>query len=423
MKKKIFHNMGLKLASLLLAVVLWFLVIQIDDPQDTTRFSNIPVTLINTELLDKENKVYEVLDNTDTVQVTVRAPRSVIKELRASDIIAVADVSKLTDINTIVISYDFQAGIESVKGDHDVVRLSVEDRATKWIGLLSQTVGETAEGYIVAGVTPDQNRIEVTGPKSAVERISYARVEVDVSGASSNMSLNVEPRLYDSDGNLLELSGVKMNESYVRTSVEILATKEVPVELNVTGVPAEGYLATGVVESSVATVTIAGTPGALSGVSKISVPEEELDITDESSDLVTTINIREYLPENVRFADSSFNGRVTATVYIEPVAEKTYQLGPEDFDIVNVPEGYEVEIAETEEPYELRISGLEAAVTAVLQETVRGRADIAEWMLEEEIEEPDTGVYLIPVTFSLPEDVTIENEILLRLDFIKVEEE
>ena len=62
MKKLLTRNLGLKLASLLLAFVLWFLVAQIYDPKDTVTFNNIQVRLINTELLDEEGKVYEVLD-------------------------------------------------------------------------------------------------------------------------------------------------------------------------------------------------------------------------------------------------------------------------------------------------------------------------------------------------------------------------
>lgn len=423
MRKKIFRNWGLKLASLVLAFVLWFLVVQIEDPQDTKRFSNIPVRLTNTELLDKENKVYEVLGNTDTVQVTVRAPRSIISTLRASDIIAEADVSKLTDISTIAISYDVpNVEVDSIKGDHDVVRLSVEDRAVKWIGVQYKTIGKTADDYIVTGVSLDQNRIEVTGPQSAVEKISYAGITVDVSGAAANMTLNAEPLLYDADGNVLELSNVTKNVSYIHMSVEVLATKEVPIEWNVTGTPKEGYLATGVEESSLATVRIAGTVSALSNVSRISIPEEEIDITDASADVVKTINIKEYLPDNIRLADSSFNGRVTVTVYIEPVLEKTYSLDTEDFDILNVPEGYEVEIIEPEEPYELKISGLEAALSAVQPEMLRGTIDIAAWMAEEDMDEPESRSYQIPVIFSLPEDVTIENEIILKLNFSKTEE-
>ena len=137
MKKRILNNLGIKFMSLLLAILLWFLVAQSDDPQETTPYFTIPVKLINTELLDQQNKVYEVLDNTDTVKVTIRAPRSIVRELRSSDIIAVADMSKLTDINTIAITYTVQntnpENIQSIRGDHDVVKLNVEERASKLV--------------------------------------------------------------------------------------------------------------------------------------------------------------------------------------------------------------------------------------------------------------------------------------------------
>ena len=49
MKKLLTRNLGLKLASLVLAFVLWFLVAQIYDPKDTVTFNNIQVKLTNTE--------------------------------------------------------------------------------------------------------------------------------------------------------------------------------------------------------------------------------------------------------------------------------------------------------------------------------------------------------------------------------------
>lgn len=424
MGKKIFHNWGLKLASLVLAFVLWFVVVSIDDPPDTVSFSGIPVRLINAELLEQENKVYEILDNTDTVRVTVRAPGSIIKELRASDIVAEADMSKLTDINSIEISYNIQsANVESIRGDHDFLRLSIEDRETKWVRVESEIAGEITEGYMVGGVSPDQTVIEVTGPKSAIDKIRSARVEVDVTGATSNMSLNVELQLCDAEGSPLDLPSVTKNVNYVHMSVEILAVKEVPVELNIAGEPAEGYLTTGLVECSAETVRIAGTASALAGVTKISIPEEELSIDGATGDMTFGVGLRNYIPDNIRLVDGGIYAKLTVIVHIEPERTRSFNLAWEDFNIINLPEGYEIERPETEGAYRLTISGLEAAVTAVPRETLQGTIDIAAWMAEEEIEEPGTRSYQIPVTFSLPDNVTMENEVILPISFVKMEEE
>ena len=426
MKKKIFHNLGLKIASLLLAFGLWFLAAQINDPSTEVTFSNVSVRLTNTNLFERENKVYEVLDNTDVVRVTIRAPRSVTKDLRQSDIVAVADVSKLTDINTIAISYSIQGvsstGYDTIRGDHETVRLNVEDKASRWIRIQSQTVGDVAEGYQVMSASPDQTQVEVTGPASVVSKISYAMVEVDVSGASANMSLNVEPQFYDADKNLLDQPNVVKNVSYIHMDVEVLAVKEVPILLNVTGTPAEGYRATERVECEPETVRLAGTTSALASVNNISVPAEALDITGATDNVVTTINIQNYLKDNLRLADSSFNGRATVTVYIEPVVDRSLTLGAGNISVLNTPRGYAAELVVPDGGYRLTIAGLEADLSRVSEESVTAQVDIAAWLESERIEEPEDGEYEIPAAVVLPGNVEQKEEMTVTVRLMKTEE-
>lgn len=424
MRKKLTHNLGLKLASLVLAFILWFLVVQIDDPKETDRFSNVQVKLINTELLETEGKVYEVLDNTDKVTVTVTAPRSILKELRASDIVAEADVSKLTDINTIAITYYIE-NVETnyIKGDHEVVRLSVEDKKSKWIKLVSNTVGEVADGYIVSNVSLDQTNIEITGPESLVSQVDYAAVDISVTGATASLSANVEIQLYDAEGNMVDNKSIKKNVDSAHMTVEVLATKDVPIEIQYMGVPADGYMATGVVESSHATVKIAGTSTALASISSIVVPEDRMNITGETSNMVDIINLKDYLPDNIKFADKKFDGKITATVYIEPIVEKELRIPVSNVTIVNLPEGFVAELPEDLENYKLTVSGLNEFIEPLQQNVMTGLIDIGAWMADEEIEELKVGTYTIPVTFGLSEDVTMKTPVTVVVKITTVEEE
>lgn len=426
MRKKIFHNWALKLGSLVLAFLLWLLVIQFDDPKEPKTFRGIPVTLTNTQLLDEQGKVYQVLENTDTVTVTVRAPRSIIDELDASDIVAVADMSKLTEINTIAITFSVQNvdDVDSIKGNPDVLKLSVEDRKTKWINVQYNTVGEVAEGYMVASTQLDQTRIEITGPQSAVDQVSYASVDIDVSGVSSNLSANVEIQLHDADDNLLQLGSITKNVNYIRMAVEVLATKEVPIVAGTQGTPADGYLATGEISCEPSNIMIAGTVSALANVNRISIPAEQLDITGATANVVETVNIRNLLSDsNVRLADSSFNGNVDVTVYIEPIVERTLELAPDNIAVRNVPAGISVLREEKEEPYQLTLSGLGSAVNAVQANTLGAGVDLTAWMREQGLEKLTPGVYRIPVTFSLPANVTAGNTVTLQITVSEMEDE
>lgn len=433
MKKTKFHNWGLKIASLLIAFLIWFLVAEFGDPLVTVTFPNVHVVLKNTEQLEKENKVYEVLDKTDTVRVAVRIPNSMKGQLRASDIVAEADMNKLTEINTIAISY-YIPNVEEdyINGDHDVVRLSVEEKMTKWIRLQSQIKGEVAENYMVAGTSADQNRIEVSGAKSMIEKISYASVELDVTGATNTISMNVEPQLYDAEGKRLDLTGISQNVDYVHMTVEVLATKEVPIEYTVTGTPAEGYMTTGKTECSQTTVRIGGSSAALSGVNRILIPEEAIDVSGQSSDLNVTLNLKEYLPDSIRVVDTGSGSRVTVTVYIEPRVEKTLKLYARNFNIVNVPEGFDAKVtvkedAETgvpvdEVPYDLNIAGLRGDVNGIRQDGLIGTLDIEAWMQEKQMENLRSGIYEIPAEFILPEKVEQQNEVTVRVTLMKTED-
>lgn len=423
-RKRLLNNLGLKLVSVFMAVAIWFTVVMISNPKDSVTFNNISVNLVNTELLEGEDKLYEVLENTDRVRVTVEAPRKVINQLRSSDIIAEADVSRLTEVNTIAINCSVlnnAVEISSITSNPDVVRLKVEEKATKWVNVKLNTVGEVAEGHIVYSVSSDQTRMEISGPESVVSEIDHAGLEMDVTGATENVSGNVEIRFYDIEGNLVDnTTDIVKNADNMHMEVKVLATKEVPIEVLATGTPAEGYLITGRVECSPSTVVLAGTTSALADISKITAT---IDITGESEDEERIINLRSYLDNSIYFADRNFNGRVNAVAHIEPSVERTLAIPGRNIFVQNLPEGFELEFAEGQQTYRLRISGLNAAVSAVEQGAVQGTLDIGAWMRAQNMSELSAGTYEIPLEFNVPGDVKIENEVSARVTIAEADEE
>jgi YbbR domain-containing protein len=422
--KRLLNNLGLKLMSVILAVVLWFLVVMINNPKDSVTFSGIPVTLVNTELLDKENKVYEVENNTDRVRVTVEAPKNVIDQLRSTDIVAEADVSRLTEVNTIAINCSVlneNVEISSVTSNPELVQLSVEDRASKWVNVQCNPVGEVAEGYMVSETSSDQTRIEVSGPKSVVDQIKNVRLEMDVTGATSNVSGSVDICFYDAEGNVVDDSRLSKNADNMHMEVKVLAKKEVPLEIKVTGEPAEGHLATGVVKCEPSKVMIAGPESALADYNRIVI---NLDITGESETVENkSFNISSYLPNNFMLADSEVDGKASVTVYIEETEERTLIIPQPNIAVTNMPDGFGLEFLEGQGSHRLRISGLHDAVYAIEQSSVQATLDIASWMRNRNINELTPGKYDIPLQFNLPRDVNQENEVNVKVEIVDLEED
>ena len=206
MKEKIFKNFSLKLLSAVFAVVLWTVIVNIYDPNTSYTFSNITVQLINTQSLTDKDYSYEVVDG-GKISVTVSGPKSVVTDLKTSDISATADLSKVTaftdyvDIQVQVIK-DGQVlnNVEAVPRT-SALKLSIENRDTKTLSLDVNTTGSTASGYTVASTSSSPTYIKVTGPTSLLESVATLSVNVDVSGAKEDISTSADVKMLDEDGN------------------------------------------------------------------------------------------------------------------------------------------------------------------------------------------------------------------------------
>lgn len=399
-----FSHWLLKIISLLLAFALWFVVISTDDPVDERRFQNIKVNLLNTELLAENNQIYEILDNTDILRtVTFDAPSSVRREIQSSDIIAEADLTNLTVTNTVEIKFScpkYSDQVQNIRGNIEYVKLNIEEKADKWINIEVIRTGDVAEGYLIGATTLDRNRMHIEGPKSAIDEIAKAVVDVDVAGINSNSTASGEIRLVDAEGNEVNRASVTKNMDVATVTVTVWNIKEIPVVYGYAGTLAEDYVDTGVIEASVETVRIAGPADRLINISELKVNPEDVNITGSTKDYETVVHLKDYLPVGIYFADADFNDTAKVTVKIEEIKEKSIRLQAENIQIINVPEGMECEIVgNTSSP--LVVRGLEAYMVLLSSNTLQGVVDVGVWMENSNMEELAEGEYSLPVTVSL----------------------
>ena len=401
--KTLTNNIWLKVLALVLAFVLWVLVAQINNPVRTLTYNNVKVTLVGTNILEAEGKVYQILDNSNIAKVTVRAPESVISSITAADINAIADLSQLNEDGTVPIVYTLDRA-ESITADHDVLTISVENKVTKYVNIYSQTVGSVGEGCVQGKVNLERNRIEISGPESEVNRVSYAQVTIDLDGALKTISDDMEIILYDTKGNRVESDTITKQTDYVTTTVTVLSTKTVPVYASTTGEPAAGFIFTGNITVNPGVVTIAGDTSVLNNITRIDITNP-VDITNAKSDTKATYSLTEFLPAGVTFEDPEFDDEVTVTAFVEKKAEKTLTVSTDHFTLTDIPDGYEAEIV-GEEEISVRLTGLETELNAVSAESIRGLIEVDSY-LSSVYGDDYSGITFanIPVKFILSEHV------------------
>ncbi|HEY7510780.1 MAG TPA: CdaR family protein [Vicinamibacteria bacterium] len=176
-------NLPLKLVSLGLAVLLWFVI----GEKTSERGLSVPVELQNVP------RELELLgEPTNVVDVRVRAAPSVIQRLTPGDVSARIDLSGVREGEHIVhltgddIRVPF--GVRVVKITPSIITMAFERTLTKTVPIRPRLLGRPSPGYEVAEVTAEPPEVRVSGPKSRVQEMESAYTEpVSLDGASSTV--------------------------------------------------------------------------------------------------------------------------------------------------------------------------------------------------------------------------------------------
>ncbi len=429
-KRHILNNIGLKIISVLVAIILWILVINITDPLQTRTFRNVPVRLVNTTVVGS-NKTVRVLKHSDVVsEVVVRAPRSIIGQLGTSpdNIIATADFSNLSaDNKTVPISFTtfkYSDRIDNIKSNNDKLLVEIEDKKTIQLPIQVTTSGSIASGYIKGKVSLGQNQVRVSGPESVVSLVKSASVDVQLTDFTENISTVSDIILFDVNGNTVPDDELTLSVESISVDVEILATKKVPIRYDTIGSPADGYALTGEIKCTPETVVIAGPTNNIASVTQIEIPATELNVTGQTDTLTAVLDIENYLPEGIRLVeDPNNNGKVQLSVYIEALHTNTYGIYLQNVKMQNLPEGFTAEWAEAEDNVEFTLEGLTQDFEKLQISSLNYRVDFIKHASDYAVSEYKPGTYQLDLILDLPAGITQKEKVRLKIHLDKKEGE
>lgn len=378
---KLTNNLGLKILSLLFAVLLWLVVVNVDDPVKTETYRGIRVTMLNENAITSMGKVYKIEDDSDLISVTVSAKRSVHKKLSSADFIATADMEKdiqfgnLVAINVSCTNRDVET--ENIRKSWNNVKVSIEDSATEEFNVVVKQKGTPGSGYMVGEMVPEQRVIAVTGPASIISRIKRIEAEVDVTGRSADDTVICNLTVLNSDGDSLDTTYLEYNgkANGMPVKLTMLKTKEVGLQFEVTGTPADGYSYTGMTFKP-DTIEIAGSTANLQGLNTISIPGEAVNINGFTQTQQIEVNLVPYLPENIRVVDEAKDGLAVVTVEIEAHEKRDVTLPVSRIEITGVPRGYSVDFEDLEE-IAIPVTGLTTALEELNTEDIVVILDVA----------------------------------------------
>lgn len=426
MKKSLMNKFTLKILSLAIAVLIWLIVRNVQDPVIVQTFYDIPVTLVNESYLSNNMKIPLLIDGDDTVKVRIKAEESVIKELKKEDIVAQADMTQIyMDATPKMVPVEVTCkGIadDNITVTPRNIQVDIENQ-TSVEKTIAVNTGDTTpdKDYEVGSLQANPEKVTISGPESIINKIDKVVAKIDVTGMKeSNVELDSELKIYDKNQDelsekqlsYLNLAGVQDNKIKIQAQFWKVQ-KNVKIGSEYSGSPQYGYEVDSV---SVVpeTLRLAGTDEALQKLAvegnTLTIPASYIDVSGKDSDFDVKVDISELLPENMKLA-RDINSTVIATVKILPYNSRDYEVSPTQIKVENKPENMN---------YKFEPDKIVARIKAKEEDLDNLKTDDIQMKID--LKDAKAGENTLPVTVTLPEGYELVEDITVKVALIEASE-
>ena len=426
MKKSLMNKFTLKILSLAIAVLIWLIVRNVQDPVIVQTFYDIPVTLVNESYLANDMKIPLLMEGNDTVRVRIKAQESEIRELKKENIIAQADMTQIyMDATPNMVPVEVTCkGIS----DDDItvtprnIQVDIENQTSVEKTIAVNTGDSTPDkDYEVGSLQANPAKVTISGPESIINKIDKVVAKIDITDMKeSNVELDSELKIYDKNQeelsekqlSYLNLAGVRDNKIKIQAQFWKIQ-KNVQLQAEYSGSPKYGYEVDSVTVVP-ETVSLAGTDEALQKLAAqgniVTIPGEYIDVSGKDSDFDVEVDISGLLPENTKLA-RDINSTVIATVKILPYNSRDYEVSPTQITVENKPENMNYKF----EPDKIvaRIKAKEEDLDNLQAEDIQMKIDL---------KDAKAGENTLPVEVSLPKGYELVEDITVKVALIEASE-
>ena len=346
-KKKLTNNLLLKILSLAIALAIWLLVANINDPVVVTSY-DVPVTIQNSAYLESGGKTYQVLEQQQMVTVILRGNSSVV-ENRTGDIQAVADLTQIVDMDTTPVMVPVTATCDRVAAEDisvvpAAIGIEIEDMVSKDF-TITVTAGDTTPSadYEVGTMEANPEKVTITGPESLIDKIDRVMAEVDTTPMNEDTTITSRLIIYDKNQDTLdetEMNYLKFDigQPVVDIHVDLWRVRgDIQLAVNYSGSPAPGYQV-GDVTITPSTISVAGTDEALAQLAvegnTIEIPADAVVLEGQDSDVETRLTLSEYMPDDLVVANNVETAIVNVSII--PEGSQEFRVATRDITIENL---------------------------------------------------------------------------------------
>lgn len=415
---KLFQNMTLKMASLAGAIIIWLIIMNINDPVVTRIIYDVPVNVVNTSYIESMGLSYKISDGYDTIAVTVRGNRSLVESLTASRFNVTADLTQIISLETDPVMVPLTVYCPSISSENLTasprnINIDIEEMVSKEFVINATEAGTTpANGFEVGEMTVEPETVTIRGPGTLIDKIERVNAIVDVTGIRTDKDMEPVIRITDKNGEQItdtQMSYLSMNvtEEEMNVHVTVYAVRSgVSLKVETSGEPASGYTV-GNIAVTPSTLSVVGSRAVLDmleqngNVITITADSGLVDVTDKVSDVSVKIDIRHILPEGLSLA-SQISTTAVVSVQILPANSRSVTVETRNIDLSGLADGYSCVFESSS--LEIKIQGSPEILDGLSASDLKASVDLSGLMI---------GRQKVPVSVDLPDGCSLVEDVFV----------
>lgn len=364
------------LLSLAVAFAVWLYVVTTVSTEQELTFNNISVSLQNETMLTEERNLMITSESIPTISLTLRGNRSDMNKLSNANISAVVDLSQVYEPGQQQLTYRIvypegvsPSSFEVIGQSPNQITLDVEKRVPKEVPVNVVYTGELPEEFTADTSNHELSStvVNIIGPSSAVEEITQARIEVDLSDREETIVESFAYTLCNEAGEAVDAKLVVTDVGEIELKLKIQKIKEVP--LVVTVVDGGGATEkTSQIEIDPRVIKVSGSETVLDELESINIGT--INLGELTADTQLTFPIK--VPENV----TNLTGVTEAVVDVKfpDLGMKTLTIT--NISALNVPEGLRVEL--DTKALSVTVRGPKAQIEAIKETDISATVDFTD---------------------------------------------
>lgn len=397
------NDITIRTVSLLLAILLWFFVLDSSANPFTTKFVTVSLKIINEDFLETHGLGIKDKNFQKSIVVSVKGRTNIVNRLRPDDIEATLDFSKVREPGEKEIPID---------GPYTAVQgISIEDAKQKTIGVSVEKIvknaykveplleGTLKAGYKITKMTVVPETIEIQGLESMVKAVSSIKTAVDINNLDRDTSIKKEYKVYNKSG--AEIPELSKN---LGIDIKLEVAKEVPINPSIKGRPAKNHTE-GIRRVFPEKALITGDPEVVAKIGELVTDTIDIENLSDSINMVRQIK----LPEGVKLVNTPQD--VTVSISIIKPSRRDISVNKETISLIN---------ADTTNTYKYEILTKSVAVGMIGVQSDLDKIDLASLSPSADVAKLAEGTHKLDLKLVVPSNISLAEEYKIE---VKIEKE